>query len=1694
MFGNLVAISSTGLFNDIIWATVYHRGDKLDNGYVTVFLEYASEVNEKSFIDALELLIRSSGSCVIAESPTYYHAYKPVLRSIQNLNAESLPFRVELVTGQQPYNLESPHANSTFRRGLLFKCECVERRGLSYATVSDDCPHNRSLMVEEYLEEEGLDVVIGDVDYGSGSREHRSRTLYAGDTPPRLPSYSSDNSRSDSEEDRRLARNFDSMLRLDSDQDETSVLDPSQTVAIKNLLRNRIAIVQGPPGTGKTYLGVHFTNVLLDLKGEEGEPAITGPIMILTYKNHALDEFSKHILQNRPVFRNNYGSFIRVGGRSKDAEMQKYSLHNFMDRKGKIEHELDGTRTKLAEDLKEAIKQFCAKCMQLDYSVALKHFDNVQIENLLRRFAEIETNKQFSRELSKLVKEFGSLSNIGQILFCLLTDRFYQPGIENLEKLFFEAFEAWLPTDDVTIQIQGQESNKKYEAIKRAKLYERINQSDLRQGDDPEELLNDPVAIQRLIEERYEAAGMNHDQVQNLPMTKIAWGDDSSDNPYGATKYPKCLQSLGNVSKIIAAKTDLDNLKYISNPWDLSETERLHFLQAMLVKQSSIAAAKLKTLFDEYENISDQIKKIENSREAQALKKARVIAMTITGAAIRNDVLNAVKPSVIIVEEAAEINEAQLIALLGDHVKHLVLIGDHQQLRPQVECFTLVKKYNFDVSMMERLINNNLPFATLAAQNRMRPDISKYLRDIYPDLLDNPRVFDNKPVNCLEKNCFFWNHNFPERSGRSHSNGQEAKTVIDFVKFLSNFNGYPLKLITVLSGYQGQTAELRKLSRTDPGLKPPPEDKNFENRLDIQTIDMFQGDENEIVIVSLVRNNPQRNPGFLGILNRRCVAQSRSKSGVYLLGNAATLSGRDKSEASRVWKPFLEKMSQDGCVGDSMMIKCQNHEDVTYSMEVGNLFPTQPFCPKICDFLMPCKEHNCKRQCQPYHPKAHEVCNEIVDFMHKCNKHMGKKKCHEDKNYFRCPEPCVHLYHQNDEEKGPHLCKEICGNYHTHAHCLQPIDFLCPDNGHRLTRKCYQDESDIKCEVIVSFTYTHCNYHSDKKKCYEKVANKTCRHDCLKKMTPCGHPCKERCQSGHIHDSKMGKCTQVIPFICEKCGSNLERLCHQSESDILCEKEVEFIYPKCKRHKGIRKCYQRTQDQKCPNQCGLKLVECDHLCKRPCETEHKHDAKSAQCDEDVEFKHHCGQALLRQCLQNETDITCSGPCRRTLNCGHNCYLPCQPAHRHKTNTSLICRVEVTEPCPKCKNPLTRQCHQKLDEIKCEASLQMRFFKCGHLYKRKCHEKEERYQCKTICNATLEKCGHLCVKKCGEPHKHDSSDCPAKVEFVHVCGNKLTRKCFESEQTTPCGGPCPQMLPCKHNCVKTCKPEHKHDYPCEQKVQFDCDVCGTAIPKKCFQEESLMTCTGKTQRHCNKCGSDSTGPCTKSLKIFQCQLPCVKKHEQCGHTCSQKCHEDCLQAKCKPCIEEQREKEKQEQKLREERQKLEIKQKRDQLKQYYSTLRDPKSANVYKYDLDPKNAETSQDYFAFKNQVMKYLVIKPGFIVKMKKITKVHNLMAQKRLVEHQINLIDPRKEQQMLFFTTESPGNVEKYINTGFHSKFIKQQGGKKGPKPLLGRVNFFSLSPEVNFKGENFIFSVLICDVLIGKMQRHNSRSKCTA
>ncbi|CAG2066911.1 unnamed protein product, partial [Timema podura] len=117
----------------------------------------------------------------------------------------------------------------------------------------------------------------------------------------------------------------------------------------------------------------------------------------------------------------------------------------------------------------------------------------------------------------------------------------------------------------------------------------------------------------------------------------------------------------------------------------------------------------------------------------------------------------------VIVEEAAEVLEPHIVVSLTKDCQHLILIGDHKQLRPSNAVFKLAQEFKFDVSLFERMLNNGLHCKVLQTQHRMRPEIAELITPtIYPGLMNHSSVETYPNVKGMLKNVYFVKHNKPE--------------------------------------------------------------------------------------------------------------------------------------------------------------------------------------------------------------------------------------------------------------------------------------------------------------------------------------------------------------------------------------------------------------------------------------------------------------------------------------------------------------------------------------------------------------------------------------------------------------------------------------------------------------------------------------------------------------------------------------------------------------------------------------------------------------------------------------------------------------------------------------------------------------------------------------------------------------------
>lgn len=182
--------------------------------------------------------------------------------------------------------------------------------------------------------------------------------------------------------------------------------------------------------------------------------------------------------------------------------------------------------------------------------------------------------------------------------------------------------------------------------------------------------------------------------------------------------------------------------------------------------------------------------------QAGCKKSALVLGMTTTGAVKYKKLVNNLKPKIMFVEEAAHVLEAHVVASLTQHCEQMIMIGDHQQLRPMTADHDMSSKYRLDVSLMERLVRNGISqkkqnWVQLKNQHRMRPEIARYVQTksnkndghteitkafqffrmvcpvIYPELYNDPCVELYPHVLGCQKNIYFVDHQYFEARVRT---------------------------------------------------------------------------------------------------------------------------------------------------------------------------------------------------------------------------------------------------------------------------------------------------------------------------------------------------------------------------------------------------------------------------------------------------------------------------------------------------------------------------------------------------------------------------------------------------------------------------------------------------------------------------------------------------------------------------------------------------------------------------------------------------------------------------------------------------------------------------------------------------------------------------------------------------------------
>ncbi|KAM7205986.1 stage V sporulation protein K [Rhypophila sp. PSN 637] len=477
--------------------------------------------------------------------------------------------------------------------------------------------------------------------------------------------------------------------------------------------------------------------------------------------------------------------------------------------------------------------------------------------------------------------------------------------------------------------------------------------------------------------------------------------------------------------------------------WNMNQAEREQQLHEWQVAILGETVASVAGHADNFNKIQDKIDIQFKEADRNTLLQKTVITCTTTGAAIYSRLIRAAQPDVIIVEEAGEILESHILTALASTVKQVVLIGDHKQLRPKINNYMLsVEKGNgFDLncSLFERMILQGAAHTTLQKQHRMAREISRFPRALtYPDLLDGPKTENRPLIRGLQDRVIFVNHGRQEESDKSlkdrrdptvkesKKNLFEVEMVLSCVKYLGQ-QGYSNSQIVVLAPYLGQIRVLQDLFQAN---KQDPELSEMDNRellraglisqaaarvnqkpLRLSTVDNYQGEESEIVIVSLTRSNGEGDIGFMYAPERLNVLITRARNCLILIGNMQTFLSSKRGAAT--WQPFFELLKTHGHLYDGLPIRCEKHPEKTalvkQPIDLTKACPDGG-CTDPCNATLRCGIHKCKSRCHRITDHSKAECREILERL--CNrKHKTRITCSRRK------EGCDECFKEDKEQE-----------------------------------------------------------------------------------------------------------------------------------------------------------------------------------------------------------------------------------------------------------------------------------------------------------------------------------------------------------------------------------------------------------------------------------------------------------------------------------------------------------------------------------------------------------------------------------------------------------------------------------------------------------------------------------------------------
>lgn len=708
-------------------------------------------------------------------------------------------------------------------------------------------------------------------------------------------------------------------------------LDEGQEAVMRQLPVSKMILVQGPPGTGKSFIGCRVVeayvrykqlvasgdilqkvsiDMLRSTRMAELMPRV-GPMVVITYKNHALDEFLLDLLDsglwegNRPRVGQQLAAnlsavsttattsssssasaasifpggkrLVRIGGRSRESALDGYNLGSLMH--GSMDRAAINSLKERLYVLNQRLERLTKEMHYLESGKVPRVYFERWLTPEQRRHITYDDREAWLagarfvgvlNEATDVVPPTHFQTLLQSRMAALLrgspaATAPSNPGATSATAANAAAVEETEKAQDAALQAQEAAEREKEEDVSLSVFQE-----------------------MRREEERREFNNQLHQSYLSAEAVHLA-----SHPPTRPAEVPEELLSL----------------------WSLTPRVRHEYYAYLIANAIAAKARDCQTIMETMQSVVRVRQHATDELKLSLLQGADVVGLTTTGCAMNQNLLRSLRPSVLVVEEAAEVLESQLLACMTDSLRQIILIGDHFQLQPKVDTFQYEKVNKLNLSLFERLAQR-VPPIRLTEQRRMHPEISRLIRPFYApqplidhvSLLTRPfpsasaaALVDRVPG--LAQRVFFWRHDHPEEEApgsRSKVNTREIRMVQQVVAHLAS-QGVLQKSMTVITPYLGQCRMLRGVLR-------------LRSLADVRvsTVDLYQGDENDVVILSLVRT--EKLTDFIRTRNRLIVSCSRARFAMVMVGNDKLL--RQCSH----WQEVLDQLQTDGHIGESLPV------------------------------------------------------------------------------------------------------------------------------------------------------------------------------------------------------------------------------------------------------------------------------------------------------------------------------------------------------------------------------------------------------------------------------------------------------------------------------------------------------------------------------------------------------------------------------------------------------------------------------------------------------------------------------------------------------------------------------------------------------------------------------------------------------